>query len=67
MPSATSDHDIQMREVTPRLSVRSARLGLAAVLVAAVVLGVASLRYGSSHDASGEHTHLTDLVVGVYS
>jgi hypothetical protein len=42
-----------------RLSVRAARIGIAAVLVAALALGLASLRYGSNNDPDNAAIALT--------
>ncbi|MEY3290226.1 MAG: hypothetical protein RLY19_317 [Actinomycetota bacterium] len=42
-----------------RLSVRAARIGIVAVLVAALALGLASLRYGSNNDPADAATALT--------
>ena len=45
--------NVQARESTfSYLTHRTARIGLAAVLLCAVVLGIVSLRYGSNEDAS---------------
>lgn len=51
MATATHHHDIVSPDIAAaRLSVRAARIGLVAVLVAALALGVVSLRYGSNTD-----------------
>lgn len=51
MSIAAQHHDITIPDRgISRLSVRAARIGIVAVLVAALALGLASLRYGSNND-----------------
>ena len=60
MAIATQQHDIATPDLWPsRLSVRAARIGIVAVLVAALALGIASLRYGSNNDPADAAIALT--------
>ena len=60
MAIATQQRDIAIPDLwLARLSVRAARIGIAAVLVAALALGLASLRYGSNNDPANAATALT--------
>jgi len=53
MSNVAQHSNVQPRESTfTHLTHRTARIGLMAVLLAAVALGIVSLRYGSNEDAS---------------
>ena len=55
MSFAIQEHDAVIpTPMNARISVRAARVGLVVVLVAALVLGAVSLRYGSNVDPSDE-------------
>ncbi len=60
MAIATQQHEMATSDLGfSRLSVRAAQIGIAAVLVAALALGLASLRYGSNNDPADAASALT--------
>ena len=60
MAIATQQHEMATSDLGfSRLSVRAAQIGIAAVLVAALALGLASLRYGSHNDPADAASALT--------
>lgn len=62
MATTTHNHDLAVPgSDAGRISVRVARIGIVAVLAAALALGLVSLRYGSNNDPAAVASGLIQL------